>query len=172
MACFVNKNSNFTASLKVKHLQQSFQRFCQTGLTLNLINSWNVEFSGNFWIMQAIIYKCLSIFITALLRLWTWKNFLRIFFNSRLFMEVCNKDILKIGESNCINRYLSKSSLNQSLTSNKLYARYNFVFVLLLTNLLLKAVTVKLQWSEILVFAFLKNSFLFVKIKSMELGLI
>ena len=87
-------------------------------------------------------------------------------------MEVCNKDILKIGESNCINRYLSKSSLNQSLTSNKLYARYNFVFVLLLTNLLLKAVTVKLQWSEILVFAFLKNSFLFVKIKSMELGLI
>ena len=87
-------------------------------------------------------------------------------------MEVCNKDILKIGESNCINRYLSKSSLKQSLTSNKLYARYNFVFVLLLTNLLLKAVTVKLQWSEILVFAFLKNSFLFVKIKSMELGLI
>ena len=87
-------------------------------------------------------------------------------------MEVCNKDILKIGESNCINRYLSKSSLKQSLTSNKLYARYNFVFVLLLTNLLLKAVTVKLQWSEILVFAFLKNSFLFVKIKSMKLGLI
>ena len=87
-------------------------------------------------------------------------------------MEVCNKDILKIGESNCINRYLSKSSLKQSLTSNKLYARYNFVFVLLLTNLLLKAVTVKLQWSEIPVFAFLKNSFLFVKIKSMELGLI
>ena len=36
MACFVSNNSNFTALLKVKQHQQSFQRFSQMGLTLKL----------------------------------------------------------------------------------------------------------------------------------------
>ena len=33
-ACLVSKNSNPTASLRAKQLQQGFQRFCQMELTL------------------------------------------------------------------------------------------------------------------------------------------
>ena len=37
MACSVGKNSNSTASLRVKQLQLNFQRFCQMELTKKFI---------------------------------------------------------------------------------------------------------------------------------------
>ena len=37
MACSVGKNSNSTASLRVKQLQPNFQRFCQMKLTKKFI---------------------------------------------------------------------------------------------------------------------------------------
>ena len=86
-------------------------------------------------------------------------------------MEDCNKDILKLGESDEIIRYSSKSSL-KSLASSELQSRYNFVFTLLLNIWLLNVVTGKLRWPEIPISEFLKNSFLFVKINSMQLQLV
>ena len=68
---------------------------------------------------------------------------------------------------------LSKSSL-KSFISNELQPQYNFVFALSLTNWLHKTVTIKLWWSEIptsKTLEFSKNSILFVKIRSMQLGL-